>query len=158
MRATASQITGVSIVYPTVGSGTDERKHQSSVSLAFVRGIDRWPVNSSHKRPVMRKMFPSIWWRHHEENSWPLWFDNTIDFRKGSALACNPTPCFISSPLQRIALYFSWHSRLIENYGLNGRNVRPVVSDATRASLPAVCLKGNIKHKTLNFTSLPFVR
>ena len=33
-------------------------KHQSSASLAFVRGIHRWPVNSPHKRPVMRKMFP----------------------------------------------------------------------------------------------------
>ena len=54
----ASQITGVSIVCSTVGSGTDQRKHQSSVSLTFVRGIYPPPVNSPHKRPVMRKMFP----------------------------------------------------------------------------------------------------
>ena len=47
-----------SIVYSIVGSGTDQRKHQSSASLAFVRGIHRWPVNSPHKRPVMQKMFP----------------------------------------------------------------------------------------------------
>ena len=33
------------------------KKHQSSASLAFVRGIRRWPVNSPHKRPVTRKMF-----------------------------------------------------------------------------------------------------
>ena len=33
------------------------KKHQSSASLAFVRGIHRWPVNSSHKGPVTRKMF-----------------------------------------------------------------------------------------------------
>ena len=32
--------------------------YQSSASLAFVRGIRRWPVNSPHKRPVTRKMFP----------------------------------------------------------------------------------------------------
>ena len=32
--------------------------HQSSASLAFVRGIHRWPVNSPHKLPVTRKMFP----------------------------------------------------------------------------------------------------
>ena len=38
--------------------GTDQRKHQSSASLAFVRGIHRWPVNSPHKGPVTRKMFP----------------------------------------------------------------------------------------------------
>ena len=38
--------------------GADQRKHQSSASLAFVRGIHRWPVNSPHKGPVTRKMFP----------------------------------------------------------------------------------------------------
>ena len=52
----ASQITSL-IVYSTVYSGTDQRKHQSSASLAFVRGIHRWPVNSLHKGPVTRKMF-----------------------------------------------------------------------------------------------------
>ena len=39
-------------------SGTDQRNHQSSASLAFVRGIHRWPVNSPHKGPVTQKMFP----------------------------------------------------------------------------------------------------
>ena len=39
-------------------SGADQRKYQSSLSLAFVRGIHRWPVNSPHKGPVMQKMFP----------------------------------------------------------------------------------------------------
>ena len=58
MSATASQITGVSIVYSTVCSGADQRKHQSSASLAFVKGTHRWPVNSPLKGPVMRKMFP----------------------------------------------------------------------------------------------------
>ena len=58
MIAMASQITNLSIVYSTVYLGTDERKHQSSASLAFVRGIHRWPVNSPHKGPVTRKMFP----------------------------------------------------------------------------------------------------
>ena len=53
-----SQITCVLIVYSTVWSGTDQRKHQSSGSLAFVRGIHRSPMNSPHKRPVTRKMFP----------------------------------------------------------------------------------------------------
>ena len=57
MNMMASQITSVSIVYSTVCSGADQRKHQSSASLAFVRGIHRWPVNSQHKWPVTRKMF-----------------------------------------------------------------------------------------------------
>ena len=54
----ASQITGVSIVCWIVSSDADPRKRQSSASLAFVRGIHRWAVNSPHKRPVMRKKFP----------------------------------------------------------------------------------------------------
>ena len=57
MGAIASQITSLTIVYSTVYSGADQRKHQSSVSLAFVRGIHRSPVNSPHKWPVTRKMF-----------------------------------------------------------------------------------------------------
>ena len=57
MSKMASQITNLTIVYLTVYSGTDE-KSQSSASLAFVRGIHRWPVNSPHKGPVTRKMFP----------------------------------------------------------------------------------------------------
>ena len=56
MSAMASEITGVSIVCSTVCSGADQRKHQSSASLAFVRVIHRWPVDSPHKGPVTRKM------------------------------------------------------------------------------------------------------
>ena len=58
MGAMASQITGLTIVYSTVYSGADQRKHQSSASLAFVWGIHRWPVNSPHKWAVTRKIFP----------------------------------------------------------------------------------------------------
>ena len=58
MGAMASQITSLTIVYSTVYSGADQRKHQSSASLAFVWGIHQWPLNSPHKGPVTRKMFP----------------------------------------------------------------------------------------------------
>ena len=58
MGAMASQITSLMIVYSTVYSGADQRKHQSSASLAFVQGILWWSVNSPHKWPVTWKMFP----------------------------------------------------------------------------------------------------
>ena len=58
MSSMASQITSLTIVYSTVYSGADQRKHQSSASLPFVWGIHRWPVNSPHKWPVTREMFP----------------------------------------------------------------------------------------------------
>ena len=72
MMAIASQITSLTIVYSAVYSGAHQRKHQSSASLAFVWGIHRGPVNSPHKWPVTRKMFPfddvimaSYWCRRH---------------------------------------------------------------------------------------------
>ena len=58
MSTMASQITSASIVYSTVCSGAAQRKHQSSVWLAFVRGIHWWLVNSPHKGTVTWKMFP----------------------------------------------------------------------------------------------------
>ena len=58
MGAIASQITGISIVYSIVFPCADQRKHKNSASLAFVRRIHQWPVNSHHKGPMPRKMFP----------------------------------------------------------------------------------------------------
>ena len=58
MGAMASQITSLTVVHSNVHSGADQRKHQSSASLAFMRGIHRRPVNSPHKWPVTRKMIP----------------------------------------------------------------------------------------------------
>ena len=58
MGAIASQITCFTIVYLAVYSGADQRKLQSSASLAFVLGIHRSPMNFPHKWPLTRKMFP----------------------------------------------------------------------------------------------------
>ena len=58
MVSMASQISNLTSVYSTVYSCADQRKHQSSASLAFVWGIHRGPVNSPHKCPVTPKMFP----------------------------------------------------------------------------------------------------
>ena len=58
MTAMASPITGVSMLCSIVYSGSDQRKPQNSASLAFVGVIQRWPVNSPHKGPATRKMFP----------------------------------------------------------------------------------------------------
>ena len=52
MSTMASQIIGVSFALATVCAGGDQRKHQSSASLTFVRGIHRVLVNSPHKGPV----------------------------------------------------------------------------------------------------------
>ena len=62
MGAMASQITSLTIVYLTVYSGVAQRKHQSSVSLAFERGINRWPAQMASNAENV-----SIWWRHHDD-------------------------------------------------------------------------------------------
>ena len=74
MDAMASKITSFTVVYSTVFSSTDHGKQQSSASLAFVRGIHRWPVNSLHKWAVTRKMFP---------------FDDVIMMVHGHGSACS---------------------------------------------------------------------
>ena len=82
MGTVASQITSLTIVYTTVYSDADQSKHQSSASLAFVWGIHRGLVNSPHKGPVTRKMFP---------------FDDVI-MRTNQSLNSQQTPYI--SPLQ----------------------------------------------------------
>ena len=88
MGAIASQITSLTIVYLIVFSDADQRKHQSSASLAFVRGIHRGPVNSPHKWPVTRKMFPfddvimaRLAWRQIFSNACVILFFVTRQYR-----------------------------------------------------------------------------
>ena len=66
MGAMSSQITSIAIVYSTVYSGAD-KKHQSSVSLAFLRGIHGSPVNSPHNTPhepqnTSYLLFTELWY------------------------------------------------------------------------------------------------
>ena len=68
MGAMASQITSLTIVYSTVNSGADQRKHQSSASLAFVRGIHRARTGEFPAQIACNAENASIWWRHHEKN------------------------------------------------------------------------------------------
>ena len=98
MGAIDSQITSLTIVYSTVYSDPDQRKYQSSASLAFVLGIHRWPVNSTRKWPVTWKMFP---------------FDDVIILNRSNTeseihhrCACGcPSTCWPSAHTLIISLY-----------------------------------------------------
>ena len=78
--------TSLTIVYSNVYLDADQRKHQSSASLAFVWGIHRGPVNSPHKWPVTRKMFPfddvimmsTCWQGHAFHITSHLWGDPPV--------------------------------------------------------------------------------
>ena len=81
MSAMASLINGVSIVYSTVFVEVDQRKYRISAWLASVWGIHRWPVNSPHKGPVTRKMFPFddvIMWRCCFVLERPIWQEQSL--------------------------------------------------------------------------------
>ena len=66
MSTIASQITSLTIVYSTVYSDADQRRHQSSASLAFVWGNNRWPVKSRTKGQLRGKCF------HLMTSSWKI--------------------------------------------------------------------------------------
>ena len=77
MGAMASQTTGASIVNPTVYSGAHYRKHQRVTGLCE----ENSPVNSPHKGPVTRKMFPFydvIMLQHSEQR---IWLDYQLLFK-----------------------------------------------------------------------------
>ena len=76
------------VIFSTVYSEVDQRKHQGSASLAFVWGIHRGLVNSPHKWPVTRIMLP---------------FDNVIMQCKS---LCNP---LLAAMLSSLQLIFSNH-------------------------------------------------
>ena len=64
MGAIVSQITNLTIVYSIVYSDGDQRKHQSSASLAFVRGShqDRWiPRTNGQLRGKYFHLMTSSW-------------------------------------------------------------------------------------------------
>ena len=60
MSVMTFQIAGVYIVCLTVCLSAGQRKRQSSASLAPVRGIHRWPVDSPHEGAVTRKMLDDV--------------------------------------------------------------------------------------------------
>ena len=107
MGAMASQITSLTIVYSIAYSGADQRKHQSSTSLAFGRGIHRSPVNSPCQGSVQMTNNAedvSIWWRHHVYAY--LWdilyiFSRQVLCHFHIAMKRDPTPsswCVVKSP------------------------------------------------------------
>ena len=144
MDKVASQITSLAIVYLTVYSDADQRKHQSSASLAFVRGIHRGPVNSPHKWPVTRKMFPfddvimgwnysSLPWlpRLYNWNRWSWAMDEellTLLYVDVIVYPCfgNDVICFLSSVSKRDPEYIPPIQSFVE--GRTAQGVRWLIA------------------------------
>ena len=120
----ASQISSVSIVCSTVCSGADQRKHQSSASLVFVKVIHWWPVDSLHKRPVTRKMLPFddviMFSSENVDTEWPFpaeEFGYMISFVTNYSFRCEIVfgAVITASPLTkyRIKYDLSWRTILV---------------------------------------------
>ena len=90
MSAMASQITGVLIVCLNVCSFPDQRKHQSSMSLAFFRGIHRCQVTGEFptQRASNAEDVP-IWWRHHGMKI--IWWNGPQDIKVTKSEESRPT-------------------------------------------------------------------
>ena len=85
----APQITSLMIVYSTIYSDADQRKHQSSASLAFVWGIHRDPVQMASNAENV-----SIRWRHHD-SLWKGYFHHKL-LLFTAPTACTKCPNFYS--------------------------------------------------------------
>ena len=143
MSARVSQITGVSFVCSTACSGADQRKHQSSLSVAFVRGIHRSPMYSPHKGNAQNI---SIWWRHHE-NVWfisygksTLHLRNTITLRQSSFHSFfNELFIWMTDAYKRITAVNKWlfSSSNVKNLVCieNGSRTRYTLEHATRSGM-----------------------
>ena len=135
MGTMVSQITSLTIVYSIVYSDADQRKHQRSASLAFVRGIHRRPVSSSHKWPVTQKMFPfddvimrdarpsvqSAWW---PLMGWRLFgatasVTNTIICRSAHISGVTQSDLLLVSIIKQILYHNDLHQLRINGKELN---------------------------------------
>ena len=107
MTTLGSQITSLTVVYSIVYSGVDQRKHQSSASLAFVRGIhrDRWiPRTKGQKRGKCFHLMTSSWWLHvchHRIHIMYLW----LSISPGTFFG---TYCGLEVNLQQCAPFVCW--------------------------------------------------
>ena len=104
MSGMASQISSLTIVYSTVhSSGADQRKHQSSVSQVFVRGIHPWPMN----QPVTSE-FPAQ--RASNAENFP--FDdvimNTFRLKHNGRQFANIFKCIFLMKKVEFGLKFHW--------------------------------------------------
>ena len=90
------------IVCSTVCSGADQRKHQSSASLAFVGGIHRWLVDSPHKGPVTQKTCP---------------FDDVIMAKHYFVRGCHPRAKQLITIFPDFCQQYLTHFRMETRYG-----------------------------------------
>ena len=112
MDTMASQITSLTIVYSTIYSGADQRKHQSSASLAFVSGNSPVTGEFPAKGPVTWKMSP------FDDVIMKRWLVCQILYIKGRDKTTSHSICYVgcnrfSLPLIAASAHQSWIEAII---------------------------------------------
>ena len=125
MGAIASQITSLTIVFSTVYLIADQRKHQSSATLAFVgefTGTGEFPAQRASNAENV-----SIWWRHHEFRR--LSREITISLHNVIWRRARRTPCQMFGSMKNDfwkAVYYQGHFLWI--WGPMDSRMDPIVS------------------------------
>ena len=156
-----SQITSLTIGYSTFYSGADQRKYQSSASLAFVLEIHRWPMNSTHKGPVTRKMFPfddiimnnvngKLWSKGYLALAWPrVGFGGEVD----TGRHCREKARVVVRSLATSLRLFLSQNRASNKYEYNSHREWIFVKIVTKS-----CFKCNICHLVWRSSGDPWVK
>ena len=111
MSAMASQITSLTIVYSKVYWGADQRKHQSSLTLAFVTVTGEFPTHRASNAENV-----SIWWCHHDMENKVINIaadDQTLYISSSSEAICWLCK-FNSSPLSAVYMHPWIESALVQ--------------------------------------------
>ena len=97
ISAKAPQISGLMVIFSTVYSDADQRKYQSSASLAFVRGIHRWPVYDPQKKASNAEKFPfdDVIMIHSWFMNMAQWFQTKNDDQLTSTKQCSGQVCIL---------------------------------------------------------------
>ena len=125
MDAIASQTTSLTIVYSTVYSSVDQRKHVSSASLTFCGGNS--PVTGEFPAQMTSNAENvSIWWRHHDatgyqQPSWGINHDLPKIVLHGLYIAVSDKKVWdIRGPVACIFLYLIFNiDGLVQEYNIS---------------------------------------
>ena len=170
MTTTASQITSLKVVYSAVYSDADQRKQQSSASLALVWGIhrDRWiPRTKGQLRGKCFHLMTSscrTWWRMCTSANWVS--NNSANVCRSTCVSCSPRNTFHYSPdlnLTPLAVFYvlAEHCARQKTVKLSARRVRfksgltSIMFETKRSTLLPkcilkCCLRNGLTHLSLN--------
>ena len=142
MTTMTSQITSFTVVYSTVYSDADQRKHQSSASLAFVSGIHR-----SHTKDQLRgkcfHLMTSSCLKLDEATMVLYWLAQVICWVPFIFTKCSRLSWHVLAVLQRLSCH-DWDSVTVLRRGWHHNSIKLCCYSPTeRLSMVGLAQKSN---------------